>query len=208
MIHGLLEFVRERRTQRQQLTWPRAGRSPATTSRHPKRHLSQPWCRIWRRWPQHFLQHSPSSAPQSMFVPCQLQGLCQWVCSARPPPQEAGTWLTKEARVLRWLWEAIDAWVLLISPSKLVPSMLSLSQPGSFTSHRQGTKMGQKPDMRHGYGNTYFPQPYNVQMRGQVWSLVTPLQLLASSPMSRGHPTSTQGGGPQNTYLPGEEGCC
>lgn len=56
MIHGLLEFVRERRTSRQRLTRPQP-------CHHLQRHLSQPRCHTQRRWPQHLLPQRPSCCP-------------------------------------------------------------------------------------------------------------------------------------------------
>lgn len=212
MIHGLLEFVREQRTRRQRLTRPQAGRSPATTSSQPKRHLSQPQCRTWRRWPQHLLQHCPSCCPteHTCPLPAPVTTPVGLLCST---PSTRGRNVAHE--------ESQRAQVAVGSKRHLGPSRLTI-KAGPFraeslptrqhhqspSSIRHGIKMGHTPYARHGYGNAPLPQPYKVQMRGQAWSSITPPQLLASGPTSRGHPTQTHGGGPQNTALPKEEGCC
>lgn len=51
------------------------------------------------------------------------------------------------SRAPSWLWKARDACVLLTLPSKLVPSMLSLSQPDSITSHSPASDVAPKHPM-------------------------------------------------------------
>lgn len=155
---------------------------------------------------------APAAAPPERICPCQRQGPLQVGRLCSTPSTRGRDMAHRRSQRAQVATGSKRCWVLLASPSKLVPPVLSLSQPGSITSYsqtiRHGTKTGQAPDVRHGYGNTPLPQPYKVQMRGQASSSVTPPQLLASGPMSRGYPTQTQAGEPQNTAMPGEEGCC
>lgn len=170
MIHGLLEFVRERRMRRQRLSRPRpchhlqpAQASPFTA---PVLYLEEVASAPPPALP-HGAHLSPASARDNSGGSALLNALHRR--QGHGPRRKPCAQLAVESkRCLRPSHLAIKA-----SPfhAESLPTRQH-HQPQS--SIRRGTKT---PDVRHSYGSAPLPQHYEVQMRGQAWLWVTHTQL-------------------------------
>jgi len=131
MIHGLLEFVREQRTHRQRLTRPQPCHHLQPARASPFAALVPHLEEVASASPPALPQLLPHRAHLSLPAPrTALVGLFCLTLSTggRDMAHESSQHAQVAAGSKR-------CWVLLTSPSVLVPPVLSLSQPGSITSH-------------------------------------------------------------------------